>query len=250
MRFILEYPPPENHRSVWLALLREACKDDAVLDPLDPRIARGRNAQHHLFCGGVAIKANVFSGFCEPDLRVTFEGQAWGIACKRLKSPLQFRDQLTGARDQIVGQQIPGVIAVDLTEALNPGNEHLLTPPADDVIATKTIAAVQGFIANHDIESWLSTTWVRGLVCIYWQRLQVAADKMGINTTSLFVPCCWRHETRRAEFGRFQEAWSRGFPTTAESPVTPSLHTMLDARAAFTPQRLANRHLRTSGTQR
>lgn len=151
MRFILEWVPDDSPEA-WRRLLREAVKDEAAITPsLTGGSTPGRDKQHELLVGAILRKAGLFEDFGEPDVLGRLGGMRFGVACKRITSPMGIKRAIRGAGRQIRDSGMPGVVVLDTSVAMNRGREpfeaSLRGKAADDA---RVFAGFEGYKAAYE----------------------------------------------------------------------------------------------------
>jgi len=101
---------------------------DKVLPQDDPDQSPGRDAQCELFVAALCLKAGLKPVFNEsPDVRCEMHNQIFGVAVKRIKAQPErfdrrFEQRMRQAARQIANSGLPGIIAADISQSLNPTN--------------------------------------------------------------------------------------------------------------------------------
>jgi hypothetical protein len=115
-------------RDVWdfcvivhaLPNVRDADREGKVRVMLRGRVGeekkstKPRDYQFELLVGAIFAQAELLTWSAEPDLRVEFNGQTLGIPVKRVQSENRLAPNVTGARKQLEGQHLKGIIVVDV----------------------------------------------------------------------------------------------------------------------------------------
>lgn len=99
----------------------------SLQDPSLPRDSKdntlGRNTQFELFLAAIASRAGFTIerlGAGKPDWVLTASGRSWSLEAKRVKGLDKMEKHIRKAGKQIMASQIGGVIAVDISLAINP----------------------------------------------------------------------------------------------------------------------------------
>lgn len=194
-------------------MVRRVMKD-SVLPQADTERSPGRDTQFELFVGAVANAAGLHPRFEEPDVVGTVGTLEFGIAAKRVKSIARVDDRVSEGARQIQDSGRPGIIAMDVSFAMNPDNVELTRPVAPEELkraANKTRDWFRGEFESKILEATRGKE-VRG-VAIHDHIVVCEPD--GIWTLSAFyfpIPCAVMNQRRNREFGAIYDTYLRGLP--------------------------------------
>lgn len=156
-------------------------------DRIEGRDTEPRNKQFELSVaarfrlGGILV----FDG--EPDLRFQIGRERWGVAAKRVTSGNddQIKERLKKAVEQIEGQRLPGIIAVNLE-----GRLETLSEGADEAQWLTEVDAIFDVIFKYS-QHYMNSYDVRG-VLVYSEltRPLGSATRNGFPAIDMFRP--WR----------------------------------------------------------
>jgi hypothetical protein len=167
LSFILEQQHAAASHPGLIALLRPLCQDATLPEHSAGGKTKGRDTQLELFAAALCQAAGFMPvDYVEPDVVCRVANNAVGVACKRIKNPERTVKNIRKARDQIVAAEMPGVIVVETTIALNPNNVPLLTPVPDEVLKPMYRAAMTRYVAEHltGIYAALSRAPIGGII--------------------------------------------------------------------------------------
>ncbi len=103
---------------------------DSVL-PQGGKGSLGRDTQAELFVFAVCNKACLQPQLEEPDVVFQMSRKSYGIAVKRIKSLKKLVDRVKEGAKQIDKSNMPGIIIVDISFAINPQNRDVVAPMDD-----------------------------------------------------------------------------------------------------------------------
>jgi hypothetical protein len=96
---------------------------DSVLPQDDKGESKGRDTQFELYLAAICQSASLLPmDYAEPDVLFTVDRKRFAIAAKRLKRLDSAEKHIRKAANQIAESHHPGIIAFDLSIALNPDN--------------------------------------------------------------------------------------------------------------------------------
>ena len=98
-----------------------------VLRTQDQNDCRARNIQFELLVASIVRQAGYDIQLGEPDVIVTSGGFRFGIAVKRPRSAAKVRRNIRSGENQLKGQELTGLVAVDLTILENASDKHFTT---------------------------------------------------------------------------------------------------------------------------
>ena len=191
---------------------------DSALPQLDKANSVGRNTQFHLFasamCQAGGMKPVTYE---EPDLVCTLNLQRIGIAVKRVKSANQAAKRIRDAIVQIHGSALPGVIALDLTVALNPKNEPFDISSNEQDYGELHAAYVNWFLTPLEprIRQWVAQENVLGLVATYNQPRLDHEGKWELSGITVQMPTAESAEGREV-FENFFRSYTSALPNRTD----------------------------------
>lgn len=191
---------------------------DSALPQLDRANSVGRNTQFHFFasamCQAGGMKPVTYE---EPDLVCTLNDQRIGIAVKRVKSANQAAKRIRDAVAQIRGASLPGVIALDLTVALNPENERFAISSNEQEYVELHAAYVNWFLTPLEprIRQWVAQENVLGLVATYNQPRLNHEGKWELSGITVQMPTAGSAEGREV-FEKFFRSYTSALPNRTD----------------------------------
>lgn len=223
MRFILEHAP-DPMDNAWIDKLCQCVGDPSIIVGSDSANAHGRNTQYELYVVSILNKAGMYHSIAEPDVVGQFNGRTFGVACKRLVSPQQLEKRVKKAIEQILKSELPGLIAIDLTVALNRERQPVGSDISVAAVLRRTGEFLNGFIKvyGNKIESWVETTWVRGVVFHYHSLHCEGESRWTLNSFTTNLALCNHNDRRKREFLEIVSGMQAGSPTPAGRMPTPT----------------------------
>jgi len=163
--FVFDNLGPWSTSQEFQALL-SLCVKDGLLPKIERGESKGRDAQFHLQLVATCQRAGLQPKLAEPDIVCRVDGADFGIAAKRIKNIDRLRDRINEAADQFKRARLAGVIAVDLTAALNRENlRPVAAGQADQFMAHVAKTMVQLVKPRmQDLRRRLDPTRVRGIL--------------------------------------------------------------------------------------
>lgn len=207
----------------------QKCVSDSSLPQEDSDQSDGRNAQFHLLNIAICKKAGMSPCFAEPDIICDVGGRNFGIAVKRIKNLNKLEKRVSAARDQIKRCGFPGIIAVEVTLAVNPKNERPTLVVSDHSFMAACHDALTDFVTTK-IDKYrdkLRGTEVRGIVL----DVSFIAHSPALNGEPVYLNmtygiCTVENNRRRSmEFHKFKNAFDKGLyrPQSKPHPVPERL---------------------------
>ncbi len=126
LEFIFEQINNDVQKANYGPVLKQIIKD-SVFPQNDKLYSPGRNAQAEAFVFAVCRNAGMNPLFEEPDVTCKFNGKKYGIAVKRIKNLSKVKTRLVEGKTQIHQSNLPGIIFVEVTIAMNPQNYNIFT---------------------------------------------------------------------------------------------------------------------------
>lgn len=165
MAFVFENCDGFSNSNEFLRLLRLVIKDSA-LPQSDREGSDGRDNQFHLYVAATCHRAGLLPRLQEPDIVCTLKDLEYGVAVKRIKNAKRLEERILGAAEQIQRARMPGIIACDISMAINRDNLRPDTVGKEDEFAERYLAAMS-FYAERNFDSfcrWLKGTETRGVI--------------------------------------------------------------------------------------
>lgn len=100
----------------WHADIQKVFTSDRPIPARDSTHTPARDAQFELYVAARLSRGNISVTKGEPDIICNMDGFKFTVAAKRLKSKESLVARIKDARDQIIKAQLPGIIAVDLSQ--------------------------------------------------------------------------------------------------------------------------------------
>jgi hypothetical protein len=148
----------------------------------------------------------------EPDVQCMVGNQRFGIAVKRVKNVKRLEERVRGAAKQIERCNLPGIIALDVSLALNPGNKRVWHPMSDETFRDLYHVAIHKFIELHhdDLQEWVRRRGVRGIV-FHDHQVRLGVDGHWWLESMTYRLCTARvNQRRNCEFAAFEGQYVRG----------------------------------------
>lgn len=164
--------------------------------------------------------------FVEPDIHVTHDDCAYGIAVKRIKSAEQIEKHIRKAADQIARTGSPGFIVIDISMAFNPPNKRM-TGASDEALKRAHRLSRSDFESDYfdRLKQWVRGREVRGVILLDHIVRQHPQDGWELNsfTYAISLSRKWltnKHEheqvlnqQRHREFVAFMDRFVNGLAT-------------------------------------
>jgi hypothetical protein len=211
MAFTLaELGEPADRSMLRMRLARTV--DDPPL-PQDRLDSQGRDAQFELYVGAICHRAGLEPEFDEPDVVCTIP-QPIAIAVKRIKSLSALEGHVSRGAQQIVNSKIPGVLAIDITLALNPTNTPLWNTSNDSEFYRQRREYFRQLKPSLEkkMTRWVATTWVRGVILMDNQVRHSGSIGWLLDGYTSPIGTVRSRPNKDAEFGRFYERFCAGMP--------------------------------------
>lgn len=189
---------------------------DNTLPQDSPTKSPGRDAQLEVFIAALCARAGLAPVFDEsPDIRCNLNGDVIGIAVKRIKStpdrfPDRLRERVREATKQIERSKLPGIIAVDISQSLNPTNWRVPMEVSDAHFTAIFHATAARFRARFEKSLLESTagTGVRGMVVFDHVPRCAPNGKWHFELMCWTINLCPFNQRRRREFDAFDRRFS------------------------------------------
>jgi hypothetical protein len=136
--------------------------EDSILPRDSGDATPGRDTQFELFLAAIASRAGFTIGRLgagKADWILTASGRSWSLEAKRIKSLDKMEKHIRKASKQITASNIGGVIAVDISLAINPSCDPLSTFVSDDDIQKAHSMRTNCFIKEYlpSIREWIGS---------------------------------------------------------------------------------------------
>lgn len=211
----LIFSQPRDSRTIeaFTALVK-LLTDDSILPQLDRQNSDGRNTQFHLFVAALCHAAGLGQvTYDEPDVVCEIDGISLGIAAKRIKSARQAEKHIRKAFDQIERTGKLGIVAIDLTIALNPSNVRLALPAPEREFMELQAAFVNRFltILEPKIRKRANGGNVLGLV-VHDSQLRLEQSGNWTLSGMTIHMCTTQDQVRQELFDHFFNRYSGALP--------------------------------------
>ncbi len=211
--------------SGFIRLVKDVLKDS--LFPNEDRTqSKGRDAQFELFVAAICQAANLTPVVREePDVTCHIDGIKFGIAAKRIKSTSSLEKRVRKGAKQINAAGLPGVVALEMTEALNPDNDRITTPISDNQIGRLYSQALREYMGGDlgRLQEWVGDKGVCGVVIHYQQVRRLPNGEWSLDGMTLRVKTARRSRRLNREYAMFDTHYWKGLPNVEMVPrATPS----------------------------
>jgi len=195
--------------------------NDSALPQYD-KDSPGRDKQFELYLAAICQNAGLVPvDYEEPDVTCFVDGTKFGIAAKRLKSGKisQLKKQVRKGADQLTGQGLPGIVALDLSLSRNQKNVPMVSPIQSQMYLMIADAKNRQFHEKHgdDIRRWVAGTGVRAVLVIE-STLRLRPDQQWWHDGMLsWVPTTPEDEQADPLFEAFHDGFLKGVPNLEDS---------------------------------
>ena len=115
-------------KAEYLSLLNRIASDsDSVLPQDDDQNSPSRDAHAEAFVFAVCRNAGTTPILAEPDITCQVRGKTFSVAVKRIKNLSKLKTRVAKAGEQIHKSGLPGIICVEVTQAVNQANDYIYT---------------------------------------------------------------------------------------------------------------------------
>lgn len=182
----------------------------------DKKASFGRDTQFELFVASICAVADLEPSFQEPDIVFHVDGAQFCFAVKRLQNIERIGQRIKEATHQIVKVEVPGLIVMDISRALNKENERIDRPVSDDEFANAAKRMIAEFKQRHEEEIIEITRGkeVRGAIIHDSHIVRSVNGGYGLTTIQFPVSCSKRNQRRDREFATVYDRYSRAIPGT------------------------------------
>ncbi len=138
-------PRAEEYRLILARVV-----SDSVRPQDDEQNSPGRDAQAELFMFAVCKNAGMSPVFTEPDITCESNGTRFGVAVKRIKNLSKLQRRLRDGTQQIVRSGQPGIISAEVTLALNPENQVIVTNMPEAAVRLWWAARMRTLVSQYN----------------------------------------------------------------------------------------------------
>lgn len=190
--------------------------NDPVLPQDAERASTGRDTQSELFAAAICWNAGLLPvTLDEPDVRCICSGVIFGVAVKRLKKNIdRLRERIKDGATQIERSKLPGIIVLDTSFVLNPGNKRIWQPFDEAEFGCLYRQEIKRFIdkRHDDWQRWVRGKGVRGIIIID-SRIRLTPDGGWEHSGMTYsVPTVRFNQRRRREYDELWSALEGGIP--------------------------------------
>lgn len=210
--FIFDQLEAHGERETLERMVRHLLNDSTVPQN-DLKNSPGRDKQFELYLMAICHNAQMLPiGYDEPDITCTVNGTRFGIAVKRIKSrnPGQLERHVRKAAEQLDGQGLPGIVALNLSLSRDQKN----TPLVQLREQLERMVTTHNQMRNFDerVREWVAGSKVVG-VMVYDSIIRLRHDAMRWWHTGQFnwVPILKDGEPDPL-FVAFWDGFDRGIP--------------------------------------
>jgi hypothetical protein len=182
----------------------------------------GRDHQFELYLAAICQNAGLVPiDFEEPDITCFVDGTKFGIAAKRVKSRSvsHLVKRIGEGADQLKGQGLPGIVAIELSLSRNRNNRPIISQIESQMYLMIADAKNRQFRdKNGDaIRRCVAGTGVRAVLVIE-SVLRLRLDRQWSHEGMLsWVPTTLDDEQRDALFDAFYDGFLKGVPNLEDS---------------------------------
>jgi hypothetical protein len=194
--------------------------NDSVLPQNDRGESKGRNAQFELYLAAICQNAGLAQIlFEEPDITCVMDGIKLGIAAKRVKHVQQLRKRVKEAANQIAKAGLPGIVAIDVSLALNSENQPISAPLEDELFERAVADLRRWFFRTYgqDIEKAVRGKGVRGTLISHSVVRQLPDADWILNDVTFWLPALEADSLGQYD-ACFYKRFCRGIPNRADLP--------------------------------
>jgi hypothetical protein len=207
LEFFFDKITNDLQKSNYVSVLKQIVKD-SVLPQDDTQDSRGRNAQAEAFIFAVCKNAGLNPLFEEPDVTCQVEDKKYGIAVKRIKNLLKIKTRLGEGAQQIHKSGLPGVISIEVTIAVNPENNSIVTNENEQRVkgwwTKKMRQTVNRELKDFQIEEVRGVFLHEHCPVLFGERYELRSMTYGISTGGT--------QAGETEWKRFKGSFISGLP--------------------------------------
>ena len=214
LSFVFDQSNAQSDKSDFQDLVKRMLHD-SVLPQDDRGRSEGRDSQVELYIAAVCQNAGLVPiDYEEPDVTCVVDGVKFGIAAKRVKNLRHLYKRVKKAAQQIEAAQLPGIVALDTSIALNRDNKPIATPMPDHEFGPIYKQSMLLFVHDYHqkIYDRVDGKGVRGVV---FHDHQVRLEPDGQWTLcgmTFWLPTAHDDEEANHEFSAFKNGYERGLP--------------------------------------
>jgi hypothetical protein len=215
--FILDYLRPDLADDHFRVRIKTMLKD-AALPQESGADTKGRDTQCELFVEAVCMKAGLQPKFAEPDIHAFDGSRPVGLAVKRIKSLKSFHQRVEDGIDQIQRSSISGIVVADVTTAMNPENQRVVTPASDIDFGRAMNLHLRSF-ADPEVETLYKQakgTRALGMILIYNHVRLLPAGQWSLESMTYGINLVRFNDRRAREFDTFTQRFFSGLATPPE----------------------------------
>jgi hypothetical protein len=212
--FIFSRVNPCRDHPVFRALL-DRLLSDSVLPQDDRKESEGRDAQFELYIAALCQNAGLSPvAYEEPDVTCMVDGIKFGVAAKRIKSLSQLEKHVRKGAKQIQRSGLPGVVALELSLALNPNNLPVVSQTQSAWFETIEQLAAHQFFAERQnrIHDWVDGKGVRAVVVFDFKIRVRPGPEWGLDGMINWLSTARADGQAVREFDTFYGGFLRGVP--------------------------------------
>lgn len=195
--------------------LRRLIKDN-IFPQEDKKTSFGRNFQFELFVASVCAIANLNPRLEEPDVVFDIKGQRFSFAVKRIQNIDRLEQRIDEGACQIEKAGIPGLIALDVSRAMNHDNVSIDHPASDYELALAAKKMIAEFERRHysTIRDASRGKEVRGVIVHDSHIVRSIDGGYDLRTFQFPISCSKQNQRREREFGLIYNTYSKALPGT------------------------------------
>lgn len=212
--FVFDQANRIEDREGFLRCVRKVVKDP-VLPQENLEKSDGRDAQFEMLVGAVCQKAEMHPvRFDEPDVTCVFDGVKYGIAAKRLKNAGNIDSRVKKAIEQIGRSGLPGVIALDVSVALNRDNLRITECLPHENFGQLLQDEIGRFREKHALEIMgrVGSVPAIGVLFMYHQVRMWTPTEWGLDTMTCPLGLIGDTAKGDKEFRMLWESFKTGLP--------------------------------------
>lgn len=191
---------------------------DNVAPTEDTGNSPGRDNQCELYVAAICEKAKVSPRFDEPDVVVSFDGVAYGLAVKRVKSLDRLKERICEGANQVFDTKRTGILVADISLATNPEDDVLEFVISEFELRKALKKRTDKFVHDYRtrLVEWTRHKWVSGLVLLFHDLVAVSSEQYSLESFTATIGV-ETNARRRREFDEFAAQFLHGLATPAIS---------------------------------
>lgn len=190
--------------------LRIAARDPVVAGQHD---SSGRDAQAELLVAAFCASTNLDPVFGSPDILCRGFDPETVIEVKRITSDERFEQRIRAGANQIKESRTPGIIAIDVTIALNAENRRIMNvdhPVFPEVHKRHIHKLIDKYYSR--LQEWVRGKGVLGLILQDHQITRTSDGVWGMDSLTTSVRTTRENQGRRRLFDQFRDKFYMGIP--------------------------------------